>query len=134
MRVEKIPVTAYVIRGDGLVKVDLAALPLPKDAGLKPTWISLPPLQIAGNHKHARREYFFTLDESLEIHWVDSAGHKHVSKMKEKEGVYLFAVYPEVPHAIVNSSKTSTAQFLEFAMEDGVAAEPCIVFSSDMVN
>lgn len=89
-------------------------LPLPADfLNHHQIMLSIPPMQIGGNHKHPRREIFLSLSDDVELHWIDQDGIAHINKMKEENQLYLFDVPPFVPHAIINLSQKSAAVLLE---------------------
>jgi uncharacterized RmlC-like cupin family protein len=103
-------------RANGIEKVNLAELPIPKGFNIKEqVLLLLPPSQIGGNHKHSRKELFFTLNDDVVIVWVDAAGEKHERIMKEGDHVYLFEIPSGIPHAVQNRSATTSAILLEFA-------------------
>ncbi len=115
MTLKIISLSACEIRDTGLFKVDLNKLPLPSNFVCKDhVLISLPPKQIGGNHKHPRREIFFSLSDSLEFYWEDEDKKIHSSPMKQGNKLYLIDVYPYVPHAVVNRSDKE-AMLIEFA-------------------
>jgi ADP-ribose pyrophosphatase YjhB (NUDIX family) len=93
-------------RDNGLVVLDTDKLPLAGDFEVRETSVvRLPAGQIAGNHKHSRREAYFCLDEGVQLHWVDEAGQVHIEQMANAENdPRLFVVPPFVPHAVVNAS------------------------------
>ena len=133
MKVDVIPVSKFHKRTDGLLIVDLADLPLPSDfLNQHQILIYFPPMQFGGNHKHPRREIFFSLSDDVELHWIDQNGAKHVRKMKEENQIYIFDVQPFVPHAIVNLSKKSTAVVLELTDARQSGVESHIVFQETL--
>ena len=91
MKVDVIPVSKFNKRTDGLLIVDLADLPLPSDfLNQHQILIYFPPMQFGGNHKHPRREIFFSLNDDVELHWIDQNRTKHIRKMKKKiKFIYL---------------------------------------------
>lgn len=129
MEVDIIPVYEFDARIDGLLKVDLDKLPLPSDfINQHQILIYIPPMQFGGNHKHPRREIFFSLNDNIELHWIDKNGTTHVNKMREENQIYIFDVHPFVPHAIVNLSQKLAAVLLEFTNDRQHNVEPYTVF------
>lgn len=66
--------------------------------------IVIPPGSVGGNHKHPRREAFYSLG-NLTIFWIDKKGKKVNQSMAPTDYKYkLFIVEPYESHAIVNKS------------------------------
>ena len=129
MKVDKIPIYPLDLKENGLCKIDLSQIPLPDEfSEYQQIMIYLPPLTTGGNHRHPRRELFFSLNEELQLHWIDEKGILQIWPMKEKDQLYLFDVHPFVPHAIVNTSPQTGAVLLEITNEKqyGVEAYPVI--------
>jgi uncharacterized RmlC-like cupin family protein len=129
MGVDIIAVHAFDLKTNGLLKIDLNVLPIPQDFMIYSSFfLTIPPLQYGGNHKHAHRELFISLDDHLELHWLDGEGKAFSHKMKEGNCIYLFNVHPFTPHALVNMSKMHSAAFLEFQDSEQKEIEHCIVY------
>lgn len=105
------------IRENGLIKLELNQLPIPK-AFIYQYIFSIPPRVIGGNHKHQHEEIFFSTDENLEVHWINKKGEKEKSKFKEGNNLFLFYIPKGVVHAVVNTSSNHPAVLVEYA--DGV--------------
>ena len=77
--------------------------------------VSIPPLQIGGNHKHPRREAFLGFGKELFLVWQDADQQLHEEAMNADDTIYLFLVESLVPHAVINKSSDSTAILYEYA-------------------
>ncbi len=98
----------------GILKLALNNIPSISDFS-DPVLLAIPPGQMGGNHRHLHRELFISLDEFLELHWVDGYGSKHRHKMRDNNRVWLFEIPSNVPHAIINTSEYSSGTLLEFS-------------------
>lgn len=128
MKVDITPLTTIDKRSNGLRKFDLHDVPLPPEFTLQfHSLILIPPLGVAGNHRHPRRELFISLSDDLEMHWIDERGFKQINKMKNGDHFYIFDVQSLVPHVIFNLSKTSDAIVLEFSNCQQFNVDPYMV-------
>ena len=76
--------------------------------------VLLPPEQIAGNHKHVRREALLGLGKGAYFLWQGDNGELHEEQMNPEGQVYLFVIPPNVPHAVVNKSSHEPAVLYEY--------------------
>lgn len=121
---------ALVMGSNGILKLHLDKLPSPSEFS-DPVMISIPPMQLGGNHKHLHRELFLSLDDFLELYWIDGYGCKHQHKMRENNQAWLFEIPSGVPHAIVNTSENSAGTVVEFADGPPQSVEYYPVLCSD---
>ena len=76
--------------------------------------VHLGPQSVGGNHKHPRTEWFIGIGDLLFI-WVDETGVKHEQSMNPNGEIILITVPPNLPHAVVNQSKTKEGIIYEMA-------------------
>ena len=122
----KKPLANVEIRENGLIKLDLNQLPIPK-AFIYQFVISFPPGIIGGNHKHQHEEIFFSTDENLEVHWINLNGEKEKAKFREGNSLFLFYIPTGVPHAVINTSSNSFAVLVEFANAERTGVERVVI-------
>jgi hypothetical protein len=113
---------ALIEGSNGKLKISLDEIMKSSDFS-NPTLISIPSMQVGGNHKHSHRELFLSLDDFLELHWVDSVGCKHQRKMRDSSTVWLFEIPPGIPHAVVNTSENLNGTLVEFADAEPLSVE-----------
>jgi uncharacterized RmlC-like cupin family protein len=119
--IERIPLEPKYRRDNGLFVVSLDNLVLPPsydkldfDARER-SLVSIPAGQAGGNHKHPRLEAFFTLDSTVELHWIDGSGAPQMEPMGPVDGqAYVFVIPPMVPHAVLNNGEAPIT-LIEFA-------------------
>ena len=120
------PLDNIEIRDNGLIKLDLEKLNIPKSF-IYQYVISIPPLVIGGNHKHDHQEIFFSTDENLEVHWINSRGEKKMAKFKEGNKLSLFQIPSGIPHAVINTSSYKPAVLVEFADRERKNVEKTVI-------
>jgi len=99
--------------GQYLQDIDRTDLPLgflPVERSL----VTIPPLQVGGNHIHSRAEGFIAIGSGLTIYWRDESGEIHSELMNPDDQLKLFVVKSLVPHAIKNEANEQ-AILLEYA-------------------
>jgi quercetin dioxygenase-like cupin family protein len=91
---------------------------LPKDFYIaEQSLVLIPPHQVGGNHKHPRKEAFLATSKDLVLYWIDGKGKKHEDIMFGEDKLILYIIYPNIPHAVLNKSNSSSALLYEFANE-----------------
>jgi hypothetical protein len=85
--------------------------------------IVLPPDSVGGNHKHLRREAFYSLGD-LRVYWIDKKGKKISQSMAPMKNKYkLFVVEPYESHVIKNISNKDQI-LVEYASVQQSNVEP----------
>jgi quercetin dioxygenase-like cupin family protein len=98
---------------NGVWVLNLSDLKIPFQASERAV-VSIPSGEIAGNHKHPRKESFVGLGELI-FHWVDKEGN-HKSEHMNKDGrLFLITVESGVPHAVQNTAKDLPGYLYEHA-------------------
>ena len=103
---------------DGLVVIDDLSVPLPEGFDVKVQSIVIfPPEAKGGNHKHPRKEFFYSPGD-LTLIYLDENGEKKEVSMASENGEYkLFVIPPDLPHVVVNQTDNEIVM-VEFADEE----------------
>lgn len=113
-------------KNDNGVRVfDAQNLPFPATFTLaESSFVSIPPGQVGGNHRHPRQEAFLCFQPGVTFHWIDANGKKHTEQMCDDAGnVKLFVAPAMVPHAVVNNTD-QPIQIMDYGDGPLVDAEP----------
>lgn len=78
------------------------------------------PGAFGGNHSHPRTEWFIGWG-NLELVWQDEEDLKHTQKMTGSDRLLLIEIPPNLPHAVINKSKTEHAFIFELSDQDQYA-------------
>ena len=98
---------------EGLVVIDESSVPIPKGFTIKERSVVIfPSNSTGGNHKHPRKELFYTTDD-LKFIYLDGI-KKEISMAPENGEFKLFIVEPGLPHVVVNRTNKEISMF-EFA-------------------
>jgi len=116
MKIIKLIIKPTYIKDSGVSVTRIDASFLPADFCVaEQSVVSIPPKQIAGNHKHRRQEAFISTSKDLVLYWIDTKGERHEENMVEDNCLLLFIIPSYVPHAVKNNSLDTTAFLYEFA-------------------
>jgi hypothetical protein len=98
---------------DNLVVIDESTVPIPRGFLIKErSVVVFPSGSKGGNHKHPRRELFYTTGD-LTLIYLD--GNKDKISMAPENGEYkLFVINKDLPHVVVNETDKEICMF-EFA-------------------
>lgn len=116
MNVEKIGFEPKYKRENGLFVIDPDAVNLPFEVKEK-SLVYIPPEAKGGNHKHPRIEAFVGIGEGLVVTWIDDEGRKHEEKMNENGNLAIFVMPANIPHVVVNTSRSQFGVLFEYANE-----------------
>ncbi|HUC89348.1 MAG TPA: hypothetical protein VMR45_00955 [Patescibacteria group bacterium] len=115
MNVEKLTIHPTYKKDNGLWALDTQnVLPEGVFTPVDQSIIWLPARQVAGNHKHERREALLGIGKAVHFLWQDDKGNVHEEAMNPDDTLYLFVIPPNVPHAVVNKSPTEPAILYEY--------------------
>lgn len=105
-------------REDGLIVIYDPSVPFPEGFDIKIQGVVVfPPGAKGGNHKHPRKEVFYSLG-GLTFVYVDGNGQKQeVSMAPESDNYKLFIIPSNLPHAVVNRTDKEIIM-IEFADEE----------------
>ncbi len=115
MHVEKLILYPSYRKDNGLWALNTQNL-VPKDkfTPVEQFIIRLPPLVLAGNHKHHRKEALLGIGVAVYFLWEDERGKLHEEAMNPDNKLYLFTIPPNIPHAVVNKSLDQDAILYEY--------------------
>jgi len=118
MNVEKILVRPTYTRENGLWALDTQNV-VPENTftstdTVKQSIVWLPSGQVAGNHKHERKEALFGIGDTAYFLWQDAEGQIHEEAMNPDSKMYLFIIPPHVPHAVINKSSAVPVILYEY--------------------
>jgi uncharacterized RmlC-like cupin family protein len=115
MDVKKMTIEPTYKKDNGLWALDTQkVLPESLFIPVEQSIISLPPDQVAGNHKHKRREALLGIGATAFFLWQDENGKVHEEAMNPEDTLYLFVIPPNVPHAVVNKSTDEPVLLYEY--------------------
>ena len=115
MNVRKLAIEPAYKKENGAFAIDTQSV-LPNDAFhvIEQFIISLPAGEVAGNHRHARKEALLGLGEALYFLWQDGDNVIHEEAMNPEGHLYLFLIPSNVPHAVANKSPNKPAVLYEY--------------------
>lgn len=98
---------------ENLVVIDESSVPLPNGFVVRErSVVVFPSGSKGGNHKHPRKELFYTTDD-LTLKYLE--GEKKEVSMAPENGEYkLFVIEPGLPHVVINKTSREICMF-EFA-------------------
>ncbi len=98
---------------ENLVVIDESSVPIPDGFVVKErSVVVFPPGSKGGNHKHPRKELFYTTGD-LTLKYLE--GDKKEVSMASVNGEYkLFVIDPDLPHVVINNTNKEICMF-EFA-------------------
>lgn len=115
MGIEKYYLKPTVIKDHGKWNLDIADIILPKYFKLRESWLAyIPPGQFGGNHKHPRREAFIGTN-NLCLLWQDNQRRIHKEMLGNDGKLYIVIIQPNVPHVVINISKSASGLLYELA-------------------
>lgn len=115
MGVQKVAIQPTYIKDNGLWALDTQHL-VPTEA-FQPAdqaIISLPAQQVAGNHRHERKEALLGIGSGAYFVWQDETGQTHEEAMNPDGQLNMFLIPSNVPHAVINKSKTDSIILYEY--------------------
>ena len=105
----------YKKEGTDIRVLNTKDIPIPKENSIDTQFITIPPENIGGNHKHPRTEYYIGMGSELELVWINNENKTEYLKMNPEGQLLLIEIPPMIPHAVVNKSKNQTAFLIEYA-------------------
>lgn len=125
MNVEKWTIDPTYAKDNGAWALNTQSLTV--DLGFQPVeqaLIWLPPGQVAGNHRHPRREALIGLGYAAFFLWQDTAGTVHREAMNPEGRIQVFTIPSNVPHAVVNESLHHPVVLYEYFDDIRLLTEP----------